>query len=100
MTRKPRGRTMAGLSWRYGFPLVLVAFALGWALLSSRDATGGPPRALCGRCARVAVHECPADECDIWQWHCRHLVLAAEARTKRNGPSPRCTTGIASAATR
>ena len=75
MTPKPRGQTMAGLFWKYSLLTVLVAFVLGWVMFSSRDATGGPLRAWCGRCSHAAVHESPAGECDMcngiagtWYW--------------------------------
>jgi mono/diheme cytochrome c family protein len=75
MTPKPRGQTMAGHFWKYSLLTVLVAFALGWAMFASRDATGGPLRAWCGRCSHAAVHESPARECDMcngvagtWYW--------------------------------
>jgi mono/diheme cytochrome c family protein len=75
MTPKPRGQTMADLFWKYGLPMVLVAFVLGWAIFFSCDATGSSPRASCGRCQRVAIHERPVSECDMcngivgtWYW--------------------------------
>lgn len=75
MMPKPRGHTMPAFLWKYGLPMVLVAFALGWAVFSSHNAAGGPPWALCGRCARIAVHERPVGESDAyddvagtWYW--------------------------------
>jgi mono/diheme cytochrome c family protein len=66
---------MADLCWKCGLLMVCVVFVLGWAMLSSRDATGGPLKALCGRCQRVVIHESPVAERDMrdgvagtWYW--------------------------------
>ena len=75
MTPKPRGQTLADLFRGYGWPMFFVALALGGAMISSRDATGDPPGALCWRRPCMAVRECPAGECDMcngiagtWYW--------------------------------
>ena len=73
MTPNPRGQTRADLCRKYGLPILFVALALGWAMVSSPDAAGGPPW-WCGFRSRAA-HECPDGECDLcngvagtWYW--------------------------------
>jgi mono/diheme cytochrome c family protein len=75
MTPKPCGPTMADLFRGCRLPIFLLALVLAWAAVSSRDATGGPPAALCGHRPCAAMYDCPVGECDLcdgiagtWYW--------------------------------
>jgi mono/diheme cytochrome c family protein len=67
--------TLAVFARRSGLPAVLLGILVGWATISSRDASGGQPGAPYVRRSRVIARDCPVADCDLcngiagtWYW--------------------------------